>query len=217
MERGKKEERKRKRSTSEEKDSWNDWSSWDRWKNSSSESEGEDKKLKSEVKKIGKEQKGEDKDEEIVKKFKNKVIIIKRGPKWDKDWSIEEWIKEETGLDCGVEFMKNSRDIAKIWFDDPETRKKIWSRKVEWERKGVARLEEWKSAKERTARYEALDEMREVARKAGFSSTRIEIKERKEKETERRRTEGEGQNWRLREWRGERAREKRRAMGPKRA
>lgn len=56
--------------------------------------------------------------------------------------------------------MKNSKEIAKVWCDEPEAKKEIWSRREEWKRRGVARIEEWMSAKERIARYEALDEMR---------------------------------------------------------
>lgn len=95
---------------SEDGSSWGDWSSCkEDWESEKEEGECEKNRTKSEVRKV--ERKG---PEEIIKKYKNKVIIIRRGHKWKKDVAIEEWVKEEVGVNCMVENVKNSRDIANL-------------------------------------------------------------------------------------------------------
>lgn len=97
--------------------------------------------------------------------------------------------------------------MARIWCEDAEDKKKIMKNKEEWEKKGVAMIEEWLSIRERKARFEAVEEIKRVARKAGL---KIQVKEERSRSTEvREKIDKQGQNWRLREWRGDRARENR--------
>lgn len=86
-----------------------------------------EKRIRSEVRKV---EKREEKDD-IVNKFKQKVEIVRRGPRWNKAESIEEWVKDLTGEDCNLEFVRESKAIAKIWCEVNETREILLGKKEE--------------------------------------------------------------------------------------
>lgn len=114
----------------------------------------------------------------MVRKFKrNQVVILKKGRKWNWDVSMEEWLEGEIDGSVDIEYMREERkDIPKVWCESETVMEEIWSKKREWERMKVVRAEEWKTIKERKARYEALEEIRRLARATGYEA-KIELNE----------------------------------------
>lgn len=220
------EERERARKQNQETVSRNDkrepkkweeeWSSWSEWSMDSEEGgeEEEDpprrKMMKSEVRTLAQGRQGREGKEEIIRKYKSKVLVFKRGPNWREEIPIEDWIRKEVGVRVAVENIKYSRDSVKLWCDIEGVKGKIWEKKEEWKRRGMGKLEEWMTLEERLRRYKEMESLG-----AGVREGPRDVRERIEKRKREKRTWEEGrdngQGWRLEEWRGEKAREKRKA------
>jgi hypothetical protein len=125
------------------------WSSWDEWSELEEEQPERNKKGTR-----GGERKGYEKREEawtkkIIEKYKKKVLIFKRGPKWIEEKPVEDWIEEETGEKVAIEYIKGCEDVVKIWCDREGTKDRIWEKSEDWKRRGWGKIEEWKSMEER--------------------------------------------------------------------
>lgn len=159
-------QKRQEKERSVERESWGDWSSWWSWGASGKESSpGDESEKEGRIKsKIQRVERKKTEPEDITRKYKSKVIILKRGPRWRKEKSIEDWLKEKTGMEFMVGQIKDSRDIAKIWWTIQKQNRRYGTREKSG-KKGFARLEEWKKVKERKASYKALDDMRRVDEK----------------------------------------------------
>ena len=67
--------------------------------------------------------------------------------------------------------------VYKVWCEGKETKSKIWEAKKKWEEEEVVVAEEWRSIAERKARSKALEEMKRMARRAGYKDAKIMIQE----------------------------------------
>lgn len=61
---------------------------------------------------------------------------------------IEEWLEEEVGEGGLVKVLKDNITV-KIWCEKQGLKERILDRKDEWEKKGIAKVEEWLSVRER--------------------------------------------------------------------
>lgn len=114
---------------------------------------------------------------------------------------------------CRVEKIKNNEEIAKVWFYDADDKERVWRFKEKWEEEEIVKVENWLPIKERIMRHKLMEDLKEAARKAGVEASIILKEKTKESKGGREAEDQEGQNWRIREWRGERARENRRRLG----
>lgn len=192
--------------------SWDEWSEVDSEEDWESEREAKEKGVKSRVvlPKETRERKEKEKEAErlIFDKYKNKVLIFKKGNRWNDSVSIEEWVMQEAGVKVAVEKIKGSEDHVKLWCDIKGVKEIVWRKREEWKNLGFGKLEEWLSREERRERYEK-------------RMVEVEVRERLEKKRRDRSESGDessasGQGWRLEEWRGEKARSNRKLKCQKR-
>ena len=139
------------------------------------------KKMKSEIKKACPQKSRKEWSRErargepdVVERHRSKVLMIRKGRKWEEDLGVTNWLQMEVGEDVEVEVEKTKKWI---WCEGEGTKKAIWEARRKWEEEEIATVEEWKSIAERRTRARAIEEMKRTARRAGYKDARIIIKE----------------------------------------
>ena len=100
--------------------------------------------------------------------------MFRKGARWDSDIGVTEWLQSEIGeeQEVVVEPTKD-RKVYKIWCEGRDTKRRILDAKGKWEELEMGSIEEWRTMAERKARRMAIEEMKSVARKAGFKDAKI--------------------------------------------
>ena len=115
---------------------------------------------------------------DVIERHRSKVLMFRKGKKWEEDTGLTEWLQMEIGedLEVVVEPTKD-RKVFKIWCEGKDARGRILEVRDKWEEEEIGTVDEWRPMSERKARIRAIEEMKRVARKAGYKDAKILIKE----------------------------------------
>ncbi|XP_058801526.1 uncharacterized protein LOC131670156 [Phymastichus coffea] len=123
------------------------------------EEEVERKKEKNKRKKRKMESESDESPGEEWDEWKKRILVVKKGPKWEEGAKIEEWF--ENVHKVKVNHVMELGERLKVEFNSREHRDKIWDLEREIYREGKMSLDEWLSFEERKER----DKMVRVAKK----------------------------------------------------
>ena len=116
----------------------------DWWSDSEGLKEKRRKKIRSEVRRVSTERekkeragsKRRERERDVMKRHRRKLLMIRKGKKWQEEDSFTEWLIVEIGggKDTQVE-IEQTKDchVFKVWCEGRDARKKILEGKVKWE------------------------------------------------------------------------------------